>query len=336
MVNCKKFIISNSKVNEVEELAFLFYTFFMMKFRYCFLITAALFCMLVSAFAENWITVDNETGCILEEHGRNNQVSIASLTKIALAMTLLDWSKISKTSLDSIVEVPANAAPQGAANPFGLQEGDRVTLRDLLYLSLLVSDSEAARAIAYNVGQRLPNTLQLDPIGNFVSHMNALADELQMKHTLFLNPSGLDMPVGQTQPYSTPADLARLVRYAYSKPGLAFYVAQKSREVHVERKGKTFSLKIENTNKLLGIDRIDGVKTGSTAMAGECVILTSEKDPEVKKVGNTVYTAPRRIIVVLLGSPNRFQQGLAFIRRGWSLYDSWASQGRPSRGCKFL
>ncbi|MFZ4116279.1 MAG: D-alanyl-D-alanine carboxypeptidase family protein [Chthoniobacterales bacterium] len=292
------------------------------------------------AWAVNSIIVDNETGCVLEEHGLNSQVPVASLTKVALAMVVLDWATLCKKKhqeiLDRLVEVAPNAPAQGPANPLGLQPGDRLTLRDLLYLSLLVSDSEAANTIAYRIGTQLPNVQQLGPVDNFVAHMNALARELKMRNTLFLNPSGLDMPPSQTQPYSTVADLARLIRYAYQKPGLAFYVAQKSREIHVERAGKIFSVTIHNTNILLGKECIDGVKTGTTPLAGGCLILTSEHRPEVKKIGNTVYTAPRRIIVVLLNTVDRFQEGLALISRGWSLYDAWALGGRLTGGHQFL
>jgi hypothetical protein len=91
------------------------------------------------------------------------------------------------------------------------------------------------------------------------------------------------------------------------------------------------SLELENTNKLLGTDRIDGVKTGRTSRAGDCIILSSERPPEVKRQGDTVFTTPRRIIVVLLGGTNREQQGLALVRRGWALYDDWANQGRPAK-----
>jgi hypothetical protein len=51
----------------------------------------------------------------------------------------------------------------------------------------------------------------------------------------------------------------------------------------------------------------------------------------VKRQGDTVFTTPRRIIVVLLGGTNREQQGLALVRRGWALYDDWANQGRPAK-----
>jgi len=161
--------------------------------------------------------------------------------------------------------------------------------------------------------------------------MNALARQLGMRRTLFLNPHGLDVPEGQARPYSTAADLARLLRYGYSKPGLTFYVSQPSREIHIQRGVSSLTLQLSNTNKLLGNEGIDGGKTGRTTQAGECIILTSQKTPEVRREGDTVFTTPRRIIVVLLGSNNREGEGLSLVRRGWALYQDWAARGRPAK-----
>ena len=86
------------------------------------------------------------------------------------------------------------------------------------------------------VGARLPNPEGLEPVSNFVSHMNALARTLAMKRTLFLNPSGADNVEGAL-PYSTASDLARLTRYAYSEADFPFFVSQKTRTVHVFRYG---------------------------------------------------------------------------------------------------
>ena len=289
-----------------------------------------------TARAASYITIDNETGYILEGKNRDDKVPVANLTQVALALTLLDWIQLSKTSLDMIVEVPSNTLTQGSFNPLGLQPGDRLTLRDLLYLSLLTSDCEASTTIAFAVGQRLPNPQKLDPAGNFVSQMNALAAALEMKHTLFLNPSGLDMPPSSAQPYSSAADLARLTRYAYSKPGFSFYVAQSSRDVHVDRHGQSLTFHIQNTNKLLHVDDIDGVKTAMGQKSGEAVVLTSSRHPEVKRVGDTVYTTPRRVITVVLGSTDASAEALILLRRGWSLYDAWATAGRVLKPGTFL
>lgn len=289
-----------------------------------------------SVSASHFIIIDNETGCILREEGGNDKFPVGSLSKIAVAITLLDWIQLNGSSLDAIAEVPSPAAPQGEGNPLGLQAGDRVTLRDLLYLTLLPSDSEASLTIANYVGLKLPNPQQLDGVSNFVANMNALARELGMKRTLFLPPHELPGASSGFQPYSTAADLARLTRYGYSKPGLAFYVAQKSRDIHIQRGNKILEATINNTNNLLGVNGIDGVKTARSPSAGESIILTSAHDPEVRKEGNTVYTTPRRIIVVLLGANNRADEGLKLHQQGWELYYAWARRGRPTKSSRFL
>ena len=46
--------------------------------------------------------------------------------------------------------------------------------------------------------------------------------------------------------------------------------------------------------------------------------------------GTTSHITPRRLIVVLLGSGDRFGEGRALIERGEALYDSWAAAGYPS------
>jgi D-alanyl-D-alanine carboxypeptidase (penicillin-binding protein 5/6) len=57
--------------------------------------------------AASWIIVDSETGHILDEGNRNEKRQIASLTKIATAMVVLDWAEATGTSMATPVEVPA-------------------------------------------------------------------------------------------------------------------------------------------------------------------------------------------------------------------------------------
>lgn len=301
------------------------------------LFVVSLLLLATEIHAKNTIIVDNQTGRILEGVNANQKVPIASLTKLALAMVVLDWSELHGGNLEQTATVPEEAlATTGGINPLGLQAGDALTLRDLLFACLLASDNVAAVTLADHMGRSLPNPTGLDPVGNTVAHMNALARQLGMRRTLFLNPHGLDTPEGQARPCSTAADLARLTRYAYSKSGLSFYVAQSSRDIHVRRGGSNLGVQLQNTNKLLGTDCIDGVKTGRTSRAGDCIILTSEHTPEVKREGDSVFTTPRRIIVVLLGGANREQEGLALVQRGWALYNDWASRGRQAKASNSL
>jgi len=287
--------------------------------------------------AESSIIVDNQTGRILEGIHANDKLPIASLTKLALAMVTLDWADLKGNPLEEQTIVPdAAISTTGGINPLGLQAGDILTLRDLLYACLLASDNVSAYTLANHLGKSLPSESGLDPVGITVANMNALARQLGMRHTLFLNPHGLDTPEGTARPYSSAADLARLTRYAYSKAGLAFYVAQKEREIHVQRGGANLGISLHNTNPLLGTEDIDGVKTGRTSRAGDCIILTSGHKPEVVRQGDTVYTTPRRIIVVLLGGTNREQEGLGLVQRGWALYNDWAAKGRSAKSSNSL
>lgn len=280
--------------------------------------------------AESFIIVDAQTGHVLGSKERDEKLPVASLTKIATAVVVLDWAKLNQGDLSALVEISPRAIQAGGTNPVGLQAGDRLSLRDLIYCALLASDNVAAMSLAESIGSRLPNTSGLDPAGNFVSHMNALARSLGMSRTLFLNPSGFDAMEEGAQPFSTAEDMARLTRYAYNVQGFAFYVAQASRQVHILRGGVDTAFDIQNTNEALGREGIDGVKTGRTRRAGDCLILSADRSPESRREGETVFVTPRRIIVVILRSPDRFGEGLSLIQKGWGLYDAWASQGRKT------
>ncbi len=278
--------------------------------------------------AQSYVIADNQTGQILASKDGSEKRQIASLTKIATAIVVLDWAQLNKADLGQFATVSGQALRAGGINPVGLMEGDSLSLRDLLYSTLMASDNVAATALAQHIGAKLPNASGLDPIGNFVSHMNALARTLGMKKTLFLNPSGNDSNPEAALPYSTAVDVARLTRYAYSEADFPFFVAQKSRVIHVFRGGADLPVTLTNTNELLDQDGIDGVKTGRTAKAGDCLVLSSEQKPEVQRQGETVFVTPRRIIVVMLGSQDRFGEGAALTRQGWGLYEKWAAEGR--------
>lgn len=295
-----------------------------------FVCLGLLSCIGAARAVEAFILVDNQTGHILGGKNFDEKRQVASLTKVATAVVVLDWAKLTSADLGELVAVPDSAAQVGGVNPAGLLAGDLVSLRDLLYAALMASDNTAAHTLAYHIGRRLPNPQGLDATGNFVSHMNALARTLNMRRTRFLNPSGLDNLKGAL-PFSTAADLARLTRYAYSKSGFPFYVSQTTREIHPIRAGQPLNIWLRNTNPLLDQDGIDGVKTGRTAKAGDCIILSSDRSPESRREGEQVFVTPRRVIAVLLGASDRSAEGRAAIRQAWGAYDQWAAEGRPTK-----
>ncbi len=283
--------------------------------------------------AEASITIDSKTGFVLEKVQADKKRQVGSLTKIATAMVVLDWSTKQGGDLAQVATVPAAALAETSENNIGFQPGDTITLRDLLYAALVQSDNIAAYTLADHVGRALQ--AQLPPSGeaapgtmvdHFVRQMNALAKHLGMERTRFLNPSGIDT---KEKPYSTAADIARLTRYAMNNAGFRFYVSQKEREIEFGRGPGRMRYLLQNTNELLGRDEIDGVKTGRTARAGDCLVLSAARPSEVVPQGSTTLITPRRLIVVVLGSSDRFGEGSALLARGWSLYDQWAAAGRP-------
>jgi D-alanyl-D-alanine carboxypeptidase (penicillin-binding protein 5/6) len=278
--------------------------------------------------AAGYIVIDATTGHVLDGQETDRKLQVASLTKIATAMVVLDWAEATKVDLAQYATVPQQAAAL-ATDPAGLHPGDQATLRDLLYAALMQSDNVAALTLANHVGEHLSRPADLTPEYAFVAQMNALARKLKMEHTLFLNPHGLDNMEGR-DPYSTAGDISRLAAYAMARSGFRFYVSQKDREItvlHMDNTQARFML--HNTNELLGVNSIDGVKTGTTAKAGQCLVISSARAPDSVKTGDTYIITPRRLIVVVLGSSDRFKVALGLLNRGWQLYDQWAAKGRP-------
>jgi serine-type D-Ala-D-Ala carboxypeptidase (penicillin-binding protein 5/6) len=285
-----------------------------------------------------YILVDHTSGHVLEGYKADEKRPVASLTKIATAKVVLDWAAKTNSDLAQWVVVPAQALNSGGINPMGLEPGDEISYRDLIYASLLQSDNTAATALAYAVGEALrahggSTMLELGPIEAFVNQMNALARQLRMERTLFVNPHGLEPQKG-LQPYSTASDLAKLTIYAVSDAGFRFYVSQKERKVSIHRGGQVLEYLLRNTNELLGSNGVDGVKTGTTAKAGQCIILSSQHDPEIKQDGGTTLVTPRRIDIVVLGAADRVSAAAQLLGRGWGLYDQWAAAGRPPTEAK--
>lgn len=283
--------------------------------------------------AESSIVVDAQTGYIIDQSKPDEKRQVASLTKVATAMVVLDWSTKQNGDLAQLATISASAMAEAPINNVGFQPGDTITLRDLLYAALVQSDNIAANALAEHVGRALQlqmlsngDSPRSTPTDSFVRQMNALAQHLGMTRTRFLNPSGVD---SQEKPYSTAADMARLTRYAMQSAGFRFYVSQKEREIEFNRGTTQLRYLLRNTNELLGRENIDGVKTGRTQRAGDCLILSAARPSEVVPQGATTLITPRRLIVVVLGSSDRFGEGAALLARGWDLYDRWAAAGRP-------
>ena len=277
-----------------------------------------------------YVIQDNATGHILEQAHLDQKVQIASLTKIATAMVVLDWADASNSNLGQLATVPASAQNLRTSSGVGLRPGDRSSLRDLLYAALMQSDNVAAETLAEHVGRALAgDNLSKPGTVVFVSQMNALARKLGMLRTRFLNAHGLDT-LERTLPYSTAEDVAKLTRYAMENSAFRFHVAQKERRISFLIGGvEPTSYLLRNTNELIGFRSVDGVKTGTTRRAGACLVISEARPPESRKEGEIHLITPRRLNIVLLNCPDRFERAMDLLQHGWALYDAWAAGGRP-------
>ena len=255
---------------------------------------------------------------------------VGGMAKIATAMVTLDWADASHVGVGVLATVPAYALQISDAGSIGLQPGDQATLRDLIYATMMSSDNIAAITLGDFVGRDHLSRLQRagHPMEEFVRQMNQLATREGARATRFTNPHGLEN--SRPLPYSTAADIARLAIYAVSRPALRFYTNQTNRNITIYRAGQQISVALTNTNQLLGVDRIDGVKAGNTARSGGCVVLSAEKPASVQvQADNSSLIYRHRMVVVVIGSANPFEEGRALLQQGWAAYDRWLAAGRP-------
>lgn len=183
----------------------------------------------------------------------------ASTTKIVTLLTALDHGK-----LDEVVTVSSKAAAVDGSS-LDLQAGNRITLKELLTGMMLVSGNDAAEAVAEAVGGGSASI--------FIHWMNQEAERLGADRTHFTNPHGLPDPINH---YTTAYDMARLTAQGYRNPEFLRIVSSIDGDVHFLNRN---TLHVVNTNKLLRRYKdANGVKTGYTDAAGECLVAGAKRD----------------------------------------------------------
>ncbi len=227
--------------------------------------------------AKSVLAVDLNNGMVLYEQNGYDRRAIASITKLMTTTIILEENK-----LGDVVTV-SKAASQVEGSKAWLAPGEKISVENLLYSALIHSANDAAYALAeYNSNGE---------IANFVAKMNQKAQELGLRDTHFTNPVGLDEP----ENYSSAYDLAILGRYAYGKSFIRRATVIKEMEVS-STNGK-FTHKLKSTNDLLGSYlKVLGLKTGTTDLAGQCLIAIIENGS-----GDDILT-------VVLDSPSRYSE----------------------------
>lgn len=209
--------------------------------------------------AKNILLYNLNDSQILYEQNSGEKISIASLTKIMTALVVIE----SFTNLNEVVTVPNGAFynVSGYAEA-GFKVGDHVTIKDLLYGTLLPSGADAAQALAI---------LTSGSLSSFVEKMNEKAKYLDMQNTHYENPVGRD----NEQNYSTLNDLAKLLFYALENP--TFYEIYTTRQYITLNNLEFSSTLVAPSSKYnLNIQNIKGSKSGYTRNAGLCLSSIAE------------------------------------------------------------
>jgi len=226
--------------------------------------------------------IDVLSGQTLFMKNPDKPLAPASTTKIMTGLLALECG-----NLDDIVTASSSLLNNKLVygTHIYLVPGERMPLKDLLYALLLNSANDASVAIAEHVGGNLPN---------FIEMMNKRALEIGTTQTHFLNPSGLT----ETGHVTTAHDLALIARVAYLNPTFANYVRTKSQTI--SRSKPDIPTLMVNENKLLWRDsNVDGIKTGYTAAAQNCLVASVTKDGRqligviLKSPGPEIYTDMR-------------------------------------------
>jgi D-alanyl-D-alanine endopeptidase (penicillin-binding protein 7) len=195
------------------------------------------------------IIFDPETGQVLWEENAQSKRSIASITKVMTAIVFLEDNP------DLSQDITIERGDVYAASTTYLRTNDRLTLDDVLHLTLIASDNAAARALA---------RVSHGGTAAFIERMNEKAIELGLESTSFADPSGLN-PANISSAY----DLSRLITFAASDEHLAPIMRTAAYTVKTNRRNIT----IRNTNHLVRGGEVDvlGGKTGFIAKAGYCL-----------------------------------------------------------------
>ena len=245
------------------------------------LVAAALPVSAEAVSAQKAILVDGNTGRILYEKNAESQSLIASTTKIMTALVVCEQCNV----LDRM-RIPREAVGIEGSSMY-LQEGEVLTLQDLLYGMMLHSGNDAATALAIYCGGTVEGFAQL---------MNDKAYSLGMTGSHFVNPHGLDAP----EHYSTAKDLAVLAAEAMKNPIFASTVSAKTVSAGNRR--------LTNHNKLLWrVEGANGVKTGYTKAAGRILVSGAKRNGQ-------------QLIAVTIDAPDDWNDHSALLEQGFERF----------------
>lgn len=243
--------------------------------------------------ADSAILIEATTGRVIYEKNADEERPPASMTKIMTCILGIEY-----LVPEDVIKISQEAA-YTEDSMLGFQSGDLISANDLLRGMMLVSDNGGAVAVAEAVS---------GSVADFSNLMNAKAVEIGCNNTNFRNPNGLP----NDRHYSTARDMAKISMYCLQNWDFRDIVATQRETIHW-LKPSDHSMRVENTNKLLGTYRgATGLKTGWTFAAGGC-LAASAKRGEVELIAIVMHSED---------TVTRFQDATALLDYGFEQVSS--------------
>lgn len=214
----------------------------------------------INIAASSAVLLEQETGTLLYEKDAHTHRPPASVTKVMTMLLVMEAIESGALRYDTVVTASAHAASMGGSQIW-LEEGERMTVDEMLKCVAVVSANDCAVALA----EQIAGTEDA-----FVRRMNERAEELGMTDTHFTNCTGL---FDSEQHYTSAYDIALMSRELMKHDDIRKYTTI---WMDTARNGE-FGL--SNTNKLIYYyEGATGLKTGFTSAAMYCLAATAERD----------------------------------------------------------
>ena len=212
--------------------------------------------------AKSGILIDTATGEILFEKNKDEQLPVASLTKMMVQLIVLEKIEDGSIKWNDIVTASSNASGMGGTQIW-LSTGEKMSVEDLFKGMSIVSANDATVALAeYVSGSE----------NEFVKLMNKKAKELGLKNTVFKNPTGLD----EEGHFSSSYDLSIIARELIKHEEIFKFSSVYEDYIRTNTPNKYW---LVNTNKLIRFyEGADGLKTGFTDNAGYTMAVTAKRN----------------------------------------------------------
>lgn len=215
---------------------------------------------IINVFANSTaeIVMEVNTNRVVHALNEKNKKYMASTTKILTAITVIE-----NCDINEIVEIKKKTTGIEGSSIY-LEEGEKLSVKDLLYGLMLRSGNDCAETLAVHVSGY---------IKDFACLMNNTARKIGANDSNFVNPHGLH----DDNHYTTAYDLALISCYAMKNNIFREIVGTKSIKIPFTTRNSVRLL--INKNKLLnGLDGCTGIKTGYTKKAGRCLVSSALKN----------------------------------------------------------